>query len=111
MPHLEHNALTLLLLQIVVITAVARVLAVGTQWLGQPLVIAEMLAGILLGPSLLGWLAPAASSFLFPVDSLPLLKMLSQIGLVLFMFMIGLELDPKLIKGRTHSSVAISHTS
>lgn len=111
MPHLEFSALTLLLLQIAAILAVSRGLGVVTRWLGQPLVIAEVLAGILLGPSLLGWLWPEAMAGLFPDTSLPILKMLSQVGLVLFMFLIGLELDPKLLRGRTHSSIAISHTS
>ena len=111
MPHLTFSALTLLLAQIAAILLVSRLLGLVTRWLGQPLVIAEVLAGIVLGPSLLGWLWPAAMVTLFPVTSLPALKMLSQIGLVLFMFLIGLELDPKLLKGRTHSSVLISHTS
>lgn len=111
MPHLEFSALTLLLLQIGVILVVARGLGFVTRWLGQPLVIAEVLAGILLGPSLLGWIWPDGMAALFPDSSLPVLKMLSQVGLVLFMFLIGLELDPKLLRGRTHSSIAISHTS
>jgi Kef-type K+ transport system membrane component KefB len=111
MPHLEFSALTLLLAQIAAIVAVSRLLGVVTRWLGQPLVIAEVIAGIVLGPSLLGWLWPGALTALFPVASLSSLKMLSQIGLVLFMFLIGLELDPKLLKGRTHTSVAISHSS
>lgn len=111
MPHLEFSALTLLLVQIASILFVSRALGVLTRWLGQPLVIAEVLAGILLGPSLLGWIWPEAMTALFPAPSLPVLKLLSQIGLVLFMFLIGLELDPKLLKGRTHSSIVISHTS
>jgi len=111
MPHFEFTALTLLLIQIAVILAASRGLGVGTRWLGQPLVIAEVLAGILLGPSLLGLLWPAGMASLFPTTSLPVLKMLSQVGLVLFMFLVGLEFDPKLLKGRAHSSIAISHTS
>ncbi len=111
MPHLEHNALTLLLLQIVVIVTLSRLLGRVLKPLGQPLVIAEVIAGILLGPSLLGLVAPGAMAFLFPASSLAGLKLLSQVGLVLFMFMIGLELDWKNLKGRGKSSVAISHAS
>lgn len=108
---MHTNALTLLMMQLIVIIGVSRLIGRGTRWLGQPLVIAEVVAGIVLGPSLLGWLAPEVMNALFPTDSLPVLKMLSQVGLVLFMFLIGLELDPKLLKGRGHASVAISHTS
>jgi Kef-type K+ transport system membrane component KefB/nucleotide-binding universal stress UspA family protein len=111
LPHLEFSDLTVALVQIAAILLVSRALGVVTRWLGQPLVIAEVVAGILLGPSLLGWLWPAGMAGLFPADSLPVLRMLSQVGLVLFMFLIGLELDPKLLRGRTHTSIAISHTS
>jgi Kef-type K+ transport system membrane component KefB len=81
------------------------------RWLGQPLVIAEMVAGIVLGPSLFGLLFPHAFGALFPVASLPVLKMLSQFGLILFMFLVGLELDPSLLRGRRRASIVISHTS
>jgi len=111
LPHLEHNALTLLLLQIGVIVALSRVLGRLLRPLGQPLVIAEVLAGVLLGPSLLGRVAPAAMEFLFPPSSLAGLKLLSQLGLVLFMFLIGLELDWSKLKGRGRSSLVISHAS
>lgn len=111
MPHLEFSDLIVLLAQTAVIVFVSRTLGMVTKWLGQPLVIAEVLAGILLGPSLLGWLVPDAMTVLFPAPSLPTLKLLSQLGLVLFMFLIGLELDPKLLRGRTHTSIVISHSS
>jgi Kef-type K+ transport system membrane component KefB len=108
---LEFSALALLLAQIAAILLVSRALGLVTRWLGQPMVIAEMLAGIALGPSLLGAVAPAAFDTLFPAASLPVLKTLSQLGLVLFMFLIGLELDPELLRGRRRASIAISHTS
>ncbi|THF64089.1 cation/H(+) antiporter [Pseudothauera nasutitermitis] len=82
-----------------------------TRRLGQPLVIAEVLAGIVLGPSLLGWLWPEAAVALFPAQSMPVLQMLAQVGLVLFMFLVGLEFDARLLKGHARSSVIISHTS
>jgi Kef-type K+ transport system membrane component KefB len=84
--------MSMLLLQLVVILGVARLLAVILQRVGQPPVIGEMLAGILLGPMLLGALAPAAQAFLFAPHSLFALEGLSQIGLVLFMFIVGAEL-------------------
>ncbi|MDC0712945.1 cation:proton antiporter [Stigmatella sp. ncwal1] len=108
---LAQNPLTVLIVQLIVIIGLSRLIGKVTRWLGQPLVIAEVVAGVMLGPSLLGWLAPDLMHSLFPDSSLPVLKMLSQVGLILFMFLIGLELDPKLLKGRGHSSVAISHSS
>lgn len=106
-----HGPLVLFVVQAIFIILLARLLGVVARKLGQPLVIAEIVAGILLGPSLLGWLWPNVKEALFPASSMPVLGLLSQVGLVLFMFLIGLELDPKLLKGKTHSSVAISHSS
>ncbi|MDT5158748.1 MAG: hypothetical protein QOH51_3105 [Acidobacteriota bacterium] len=77
----------------------------------QPQVVGEMVSGILLGPSLLGWVAPNLSAAIFPPESLGLLYSLSQVGLMLFMFMVGLELDTKKLRQLGHVAVVISHTS
>ncbi len=82
-----------LLLQIAVILALCRLLHAVLERIQQPPVIGEIIAGLLLGPSFLGWLAPHWYERLFPASSLPALNGLSQIGLVLFMFLVGLRLD------------------
>lgn len=111
MEALIHNPLTRFLIQAFLIIACARLVGVVARKLGQPMVVAEVTAGILLGPSLFGWLFPETSALLFVQESLPLLKLVSEVGLIVFMFLIGLELDPKLIRGRGSASVVISHTS
>jgi Kef-type K+ transport system membrane component KefB len=86
-------SLALLLLQIVVILAVCRLLHEIVGRVGQPPVIGEIVAGLLLGPSFLGWIAPPLYGWIFPAASLPVLNELSQIGLVLFMFLVGIQLN------------------
>ncbi|UJR79582.1 cation:proton antiporter [Sandaracinus amylolyticus] len=105
-----HFLLTLIL-QIGVILVVSRIVAAAFRRIQQPQVVGEMFAGILLGPSLLGWLAPDVSAFVFPRESLVHLNTLSQVGLVLFMFLVGLEFDPKLMRGRGHAALVTSHVS
>ena len=104
-------SLATLLLQIGVILIAARVVGWIFRQLRQPQVVGEIAAGIMLGPSLLGWVAPGLSATVFPVASLSFLNALSQIGLVVFMFLIGLELDPKVMQGRGHTAVVTSHVS
>ena len=86
-------SLPLLLLQIAFILGACRLLTPVFARLGQPAVMAEMTAGLLLGPSCFGWLAPDLSAFVFPDGSLPTLSLISQVGLVLFMFLVGWRLD------------------
>lgn len=103
--------LLILLIQIAVILIAARVVGYLFRRLHQPQVMGEMAAGILLGPSLLGWLAPGLSAALFPPESLGFLSAISQFGLLLFMFLVGLELDPKILRGQTRAAVLVSNAS
>jgi Kef-type K+ transport system membrane component KefB len=100
-----------LVLQIAVILVAARVVGFLFQKINQPQVMGEMVAGILLGPSLLGWLAPGISAALFPPVSLAYLNALSQVGLVVFMFVVGLALNPSELHGYGHAAVLTSHVS
>jgi len=77
--------------------------------IGQPPVIGEITAGILLGPSLFGWLWPGASNFIFPKESLGILQLISEIGVCVFMFVVGLELDPAHLRQKARVAVVISN--
>lgn len=101
-----------LLVALAVIVATARVVGyLFARYLNQPRVIGEVLAGLLLGPSALGRFAPAVSDLLLPGDVVPFLSVLAQLGVILFMFLVGLDLDTSLLRTRTRAAVAISHTS
>ena len=103
--------LALLLLQIIAILIVSRIFSFFFKKIGQPTVIGEILAGIALGPSLLGLFFPDASHFLFADQSLEYLHILSQVGLVLFMFTIGMELNIDALKNRMGTTFIISNSS
>src|SRR5437660_486973 len=100
-----------LVLQIAVILAVCRVVGSIFRTFHRPRVVGDMFAGILLGPSLLGWMAPRMSALLFPPSSLGYLSALSQIGLIIFMFLVGLGINPKELKRQGHAAVLTSHVS
>ncbi|HYV19679.1 MAG TPA: cation:proton antiporter [Verrucomicrobiae bacterium] len=101
----------LLLLQLVVVLAVARLAGRAAGFVGQPRVIGEMVAGLALGPSLFGWVAPGAMHALFPADRMGSLSTLSNVGVILFMFVVGLHLDGALLKRRAGAAVAVSQAS
>lgn len=103
--------LHIFLLQIIVIVVVSRLFSWLFKKIGQPAVIGETVAGIILGPSLISTLFPSFAGFVFPKPSLGNLQMVSQVGLVLFMFVIGMELDLNIIRSKARSAVMISITS
>lgn len=103
------NSLTIMLLQIIVILFTVRIFSFLFRYIGQPGVMGEILAGIVLGPSLLGYVFPDFFVALFPPESMGNLKLLSETGLVLFMFVIGLEVDFSVIKDKLHETLVISH--
>lgn len=109
--HNLSDPLAVLLLQIIVIIAFARLFGFLFKKIGQPAVIGEIVAGIVLGPSIVGAYFPEITHFLFPAGSLGTLNFLSQIGLILFMFIIGMELDLKAIGKQAYGAVIISHAS
>ncbi|HEY0729624.1 MAG TPA: cation:proton antiporter, partial [Pyrinomonadaceae bacterium] len=106
-----RSPLSVLLMQIVVIIAVAGFFSRLFRRIGQPPVMGEMIAGIILGPSVLGFFFPLVMSFVFPVTSLETLRLLSQIGVVLFMFTVGMELNVRHVREKGSAAVMISHAS
>jgi len=103
--------LFILVLQLTVVLAVCRVVGRLFQMIRQPKVVGEMFAGIMLGPSCLGWIAPHVSAYLFPASSLAFLNALSQIGVIVFMFLVGLGINPRALKKEGHAAVLASHVS
>lgn len=105
------NSLAMLAIQIVLFILLARALGYLTGKAGLPFVVGEILAGVLLGPSLLGHVFPAVYEGLFPEGSLDHLQIISEFGLVFFMFIVGIELDIRILSGKGKAAMAISHVS
>jgi Kef-type K+ transport system membrane component KefB len=94
--------------QLGVILVFCQIVGQVARRLGQPQVVAEMIAGVLLGPSLLGWLWPEGSARLFPAESMGVLFPVSQLGLAAYMFVVGMEFRVDIVRRRFHSAVAVS---
>jgi Kef-type K+ transport system membrane component KefB len=106
-----HSALFHVLLTLAAVVALGRLMGWLFRLLRQPPVIGEVLAGIMLGPSLLGHIAPAAQAYLLPASAVPTLEVIAQLGVILYMFTVGLEFDAALLRDRGHATLAISHAS
>jgi Kef-type K+ transport system membrane component KefB len=105
------SPLSRLFLQIFIIIAAACIAGAIFIRLGQPAVVGEMIAGVLLGPSLFGLLAPYAFHFVFLPSSLEPLRLFSQIGVCLFMFAVGMELDVSQLRRQVQTAIVVSHSS
>ncbi len=108
---MTNNQLILVLLQVSLIIGLSRIIGNLFSRFKQPSVIGEIIAGIMLGPSLLGWCFPRFSPQLFPSESLPFLYLISQVGLIFFMFLVGLELNPQHLRGKIKTAIAVSNIS
>jgi len=100
-----------MLLALVTVVAMARVMGMLFSTIQQPPVVGEIIAGVMLGPSLLGRFAPPVFAYFFPATVVPALNVISQVSVILFMFLVGLELNLGLLRERGHATVAISHAS
>ena len=110
-PPPKGDAIAHVLVALAAVILVGRLLGWAFAYLGQPAVIGEVIAGILLGPSLLGRVAPDAAAFVLPTGIAPFLEIIAQLGVVLYMFLVGLEFDGARLRKHAHSSIAISHAS
>ncbi|MBM4244431.1 MAG: cation:proton antiporter [Deltaproteobacteria bacterium] len=95
-------------LQLALVLGACRVVGLLARRVGQSQVVSEMITGVLLGPSLLGLLLPGAQEYLFPKESMPILYAVSQVGLALYMFLVGLEFQVDLIRRRMRSAISVS---
>lgn len=107
----QSHALVHVLLALLSVVALGKLLNLLFSRLHQPPVIGEIVAGIALGPSLLGRIAPQAAHVVLPPEVAPYLSVVAHLGVILYMFIVGLELNGELLRERAHSTVAISHAS
>jgi len=107
----KNHILLQLLCALSFILIVTRIFGGLAKKIGEPAVIGEVLGGIVIGPSLLGWVFPAVSAFFFPPEVLPHISVIAQLGIIFYMFVVGLEFDLSVLKNNAHSTLLISHVS
>jgi len=107
-PVTGHQLAVQLFFQVVLILTSCRLVGVVARWIGQPQVVAEMITGVLLGPSLLGHLFPGLSQQLFPADGMKVLYPIAQLGLATYMFVVGLEFRMDIVGRRMHTAAVVS---
>lgn len=104
----DPNLLLIVLVQVAVIIVVSRLMGLLFAKMRQPQVIGEMLAGILLGKTFFGKFLPGLSAAIFPADSMPALNLLAQLGVVVFLFLVGVEFDRGLLRKQGGTALGIS---
>jgi Kef-type K+ transport system membrane component KefB len=107
----KPDALVHVLVALTAVLATGRLLGLLFRYVGQPPVIGEVVGGILLGPSFLGWLWPEAATFVLPSSVAPYLGVIAQLGVILYMFLVGLELNTAVLRERARATLLISHAS
>jgi Kef-type K+ transport system membrane component KefB len=107
----KPDALVHVLVALLAVLVTGRLLGRAFRLIGQPPVIGEVVGGIVLGPSLLGQVWPEAAAFVLPPSVAPYLGVIAQLGVIFYMFLVGLELNPGVLQGRARATVAISHAS
>jgi Kef-type K+ transport system membrane component KefB len=109
-PAAEGTASALqLLVALAAVVGAARLCGGAARYLGQPAVIGEIVAGLLIGPSCLGWLAPSVSQALFPAAVMPGLTAIANVGIVIYLFLVGVELDPGRLSHAAPAALTIAH--
>ncbi|CAA7259372.1 unnamed protein product [Cyclocybe aegerita] len=103
----RDNPIRLWIIQVFIIITFTQILSLGLSRMRQPRVIAEVIGGVLLGPTVMGRI-PHFRETIFPTDSIPILTITSNIGLVLFLFLVGLEIDTRLLKRNILASAGVS---
>src|SRR5262245_26268324 len=107
----KRDGLIHVLVALTAVLVTGRALGSLLRYAGQPPVIGEVVAGIVLGPSVLGRLWPEASAFILPTTVAPYLGVIAQLGVILYMFLVGLELNTGQLRESVRTTIAISHAS